>query len=107
VSRKIFGPKRYIVWQQCRILHYEELRGLYKSPNYCYGREIRALGWAGHVARMGETRNVYTVLMRKFLEMATCNVEKDRLCEDNIKTNLGEIGCLLFGVKYLQVVIRY
>jgi hypothetical protein len=47
----------------------------------------RRMRWAGHVARMGETRNAYKILMRK-PELGTPR----RKWEDNIKMDLGEIG---------------
>jgi hypothetical protein len=45
-----------------RKLHYEELHGLYSSPGIV--RVIRArMRWAGHVARMGEVRGTYNILV--------------------------------------------
>jgi hypothetical protein len=46
-------------------LHNEELHILYASPNIIRQIKARRLRWAVHVARMGEDRNVYRVLMRK------------------------------------------
>jgi hypothetical protein len=48
-----------------RKLHNEELHILYSSPNFIREMKSRRMRWAGHVARMGEERNVYRVLMRK------------------------------------------
>jgi hypothetical protein len=50
---------------QRRKLHSGELHNLYSSPDII--RQIKSGGmrWAGHVARMGEGRNVYRVLVRK------------------------------------------
>jgi hypothetical protein len=47
-----------------RKLHNEELHDFYSSPNI---RMIRSRGmrWAGHVARMGEMRNAYKILVGK------------------------------------------
>jgi hypothetical protein len=55
VLRRIFGPKRDEATGEWRRLHNEELNDLYSSPNI---RVInsRRMGWAGHVARMGEKR---------------------------------------------------
>jgi hypothetical protein len=47
----------------CRKLHTEELHSLYFSPNRML--KSRRMRWAGHVARMGETRNAYRILVGK------------------------------------------
>jgi hypothetical protein len=57
--RKIFGPKGDEVTGEWRNLHKEELRDLYSSPSTT-GIITSRMGWAGHVARMGEKRNVYS-----------------------------------------------
>jgi len=44
-------------------LHNEELSDLYSSPNIVRVIKSRRMRWAGHVARMGEERGVYTVLV--------------------------------------------
>jgi hypothetical protein len=46
-------------------LHNEELHILYSSPNIIRQIKSRRTRWAGLVARMGEERNVYRVLMGK------------------------------------------
>jgi hypothetical protein len=65
VLRRIFGPKRDRVTGDLRKLHNEELHNLYSSPNIIRMTKARRMGWAGHVARMGETRNVYRILVGK------------------------------------------
>jgi hypothetical protein len=65
VLRIIFGPKRDEVTGEWRKLHNEELHILYCSPNIIRQIKSRRMKWAGHVARMGEKRNVYRVLMGK------------------------------------------
>jgi hypothetical protein len=65
VRRRIFGPKRDEVTGEWRKLHNEELRILYSSPNIIRQIKSRRKRWAEHVARMGEERNVYRVLMGK------------------------------------------
>jgi len=52
---RIFGPRRNEVTGECRRLHNEELNDLYSSPNIVRVKKSR-MGWAGHVARMGEER---------------------------------------------------
>jgi hypothetical protein len=44
-------------------LHKEELRILYSSPNIIRQIKSRRMRWVGHVACMGEERNVYKVLV--------------------------------------------
>jgi hypothetical protein len=65
VLRRIFGPKRDEVTGEWRKLHKEELHILYSSPNIIRHIKSRRMRWAGHVARMGEERNVYKVLVGK------------------------------------------
>ena len=48
-----------------RRLHNEELNDLYSSPNIVRVIKSRRMRWAGHVARMGEERGVYRVLVGK------------------------------------------
>jgi hypothetical protein len=54
-----FGPKRDGVMEGWRKLHNEELHNLYSSPSIIRIIKSRMMRWAGHVARMGEKRNVY------------------------------------------------
>jgi hypothetical protein len=61
---RIFGPKREEVAGDWRRLHNEELRNLYSSPNSLWVIKSR-LRWAGHVARMGEMRNSFRILVGK------------------------------------------
>ncbi|KAJ4435558.1 hypothetical protein ANN_18174 [Periplaneta americana] len=62
VLRKIFGAKRDEVTGEWRKLHNTELHALYSSPDIIRNIKSRRLRWAGHVARMGESRNAYRVL---------------------------------------------
>jgi hypothetical protein len=54
VLRRMFGRKRDQVTGEWRKLHNEELRDLYFSPSIIRMIKSRKMGWAGHVARMGE-----------------------------------------------------
>jgi hypothetical protein len=64
VLRRIYGPKRDEVTGEWRKLHNEELRDLYSSPSVIrMMKSIMTL--AGHVARMGEKRNAYRLLVGK------------------------------------------
>jgi hypothetical protein len=59
VLRRIFGPKRDRVTGGWRKLYNEELHNLYSSPSIIRIIKSRRMRWVGHVARMGENRNVY------------------------------------------------
>jgi hypothetical protein len=65
VLRRIFGPKRDEVTGEWRKLHNEELHNLHSSPDIIRQIKSRRTRWAGHVARTGEGRNVYRVLVGK------------------------------------------
>jgi hypothetical protein len=65
VLRGIFGPKGDEVTGEWRKLHSGELHNLYASPDIIRRIKSRRMRWAGHVARMGEGREVYRVLVGK------------------------------------------
>jgi hypothetical protein len=46
-----------------RKLHNEELHGLYFSPSIVRVIKAKRMRWAGHVARMGEVRDAYNILV--------------------------------------------
>jgi hypothetical protein len=94
VLRGIFGPKGDEVTGEWRKLYTEELRNLYSSPDIIRQIKSRRMRWAGHVARMGEGRNVYRVLVGK--PEGKRPVERPRSrWEDGIKMDLRQIawGC--------------
>jgi hypothetical protein len=65
VLRKIFRPTRDEVTGEWRQLHSGKLHNLYSSPDIFRQMKSRRMWWAGHVASMGEGRNVYRVLVGK------------------------------------------
>jgi hypothetical protein len=65
VLRRIFGSKRNEVTAEWRKLHSGELHISYLSPDIIRQIKSRRMRWARHVARMGEGRNVYRVLVGK------------------------------------------
>jgi hypothetical protein len=65
VLRRIFGPKRGELTGKWIKLHNEELHALYYSPSIIRVIKSRRMRWAGYVARMGEKRNVYKLLVGK------------------------------------------
>jgi len=91
VLRRIFGPKRDVVKGEWRKVHKEELTDLYSSPKIFRVIKSRRMRWAGHVARMGESRGVYRVLVgkpegKRLLGRPRCRWEV------NIKMDLHEVG---------------
>jgi hypothetical protein len=90
VLRRIFGPKREEdgSWRK---LHNDELHKLYSSPNIVRVIKSRKMRLAGHVARMGEGRGVYRVLVGKPEGKRPLGRPRRRW-EDNIKMDPREIG---------------
>jgi hypothetical protein len=74
-----------------RKLHNDELHSLYSSPNIVRVIKSRRMRLAGHVARMGDGRCVYGVLVRR-PEGKRLLGRPRRRWENNIKINLREIG---------------
>jgi hypothetical protein len=65
VLRRIFGPKKDEVTAGRRKLHNEELHNLYSSPIIIKIIKSRGMRWAGHVARMVDKGNVYSIWVGK------------------------------------------
>jgi hypothetical protein len=65
ILNRIFGPKMDGVTGRWRKVHNEELHILNSSPIIIKIIKSRRMSWAGHVARMGEKRNVYRLLVGK------------------------------------------
>jgi hypothetical protein len=104
VLRRIFGPKRDEATGDRRRLHNEELNDLYSSPNIIRVVKSRRLRWAGHVARMGEEREAYRILVgrpegrrplgrprRRWEDNIKMDI-RARRWEDNIKMDIREVG---------------
>jgi hypothetical protein len=91
VLRRIFGPKRDKVMEEWRKLHNEELRKLHSSPSIIRIIKSRRMRWAGYVARRGEKRNTYRLLVGK--TKGTRPLGSPRCWwVDNIRIALGEVG---------------
>jgi len=65
---------------------------LYSSPNTVQVIKSRRMRWAGHVARMGEGRGVYRVLVGKPEGRRPLRRPRRRW-KDNIRMDLREVGC--------------
>jgi len=92
VLRRIFGPRKDEVTGEWRRLHNEELNDLKSSPNIVRVIKSRRMRWAGHVARMGEERGVYRVLVGKAEGKRPLGKPRRRWV-DNIRADLQEVGC--------------
>ena len=92
VLRRIFGPRRDEVTGEWRRLHNEELNDLYSSPNIVRVIKSRRMRWAGRVARMGEERGAYRVLVGKPEGKRPLGRSRHRRV-DNIRKDLQEVGC--------------
>jgi len=60
----------------------------------------RRVRWAGHVARMGESKGLYRVLVGKYEGKSPLENPRHRW-EDNIKIYLQEVGCK--GMDWIDV----
>jgi hypothetical protein len=63
MMRRIFGPKRDEVTGEWRRLHNKDLNDLYSSSNIIWVIKSRRMRWVEHVARMGEERSAYRILV--------------------------------------------
>jgi hypothetical protein len=82
-----------------------ELHILYSSPDIIRQIISRRMRWAGHVARTGEGRNVYRVLVGK-PEGKRQFGRPRRRWEDGIKIDLKEIGWGVWsGFTWLRIGI--
>jgi hypothetical protein len=91
VLRRIFGSKRDEVTGEWRKLDNGELNDLYSLPSIVRVVKLTRMRRVGHVARMGEERGVYRVLVgkpegKRPLGRPICR------WEDNIKMDVGG-GC--------------
>jgi hypothetical protein len=85
--RRILGPKRDEVAGEWR-----ELRDLYSSPSIIRIIKSRRMRCAGLVARKGEKKNAYTLLVRKPERNRPLGRPRPRWA-DNIRMDLGDVGC--------------
>jgi hypothetical protein len=91
VLRKVFRPKRDGMTGGWRKLHNEELHNLYFSPSIIRILKSRRMRLAGHVARMGEKKNVCRLLVGMPKGKRPLGKPRCRWM-NNIKMDLLEIG---------------
>jgi len=89
--RRIFGSKRDEVARDWRRLHNKELYSLYSSTNIIWVIKSRRMRWGGQIARMGNRRGVYRILMRRTEGRRSLGRYRRRW-EDNIKMDIQEVG---------------
>jgi hypothetical protein len=92
--------KRDKVTGEWRKLHNEKLHNLYSSPDIIRQVKSRRMRWAEHVARMGEERILYKVLVGKFEGKKPLGRQSCRW-EDGIRMDLRESG--LGGVDWIRL----
>jgi hypothetical protein len=81
---RVYGERGTGEWKK---LHNEELHDLYSSPNIVRVIKSRRMGLAGHVARIGEERGLYRVLVGKPEQKRPLGRPR-RGWEDDIKMDL-------------------
>jgi hypothetical protein len=91
VLRRIFGPKGDEMTEEWRRLHNEELDDLYSSAIIFRVIKSRRMRWVGHVARMGENRVAYVILVGR-PEGRRPVGRLRRRWKDNIKMDMQEVG---------------
>jgi hypothetical protein len=92
VLSRVLGPKRDEVVGEWRKLHDEELNDLYCPPSIVRVIKSRRMRWAGHVARMGERRGLYRVLVGE-PEGKRPLLRPRRKRKDTIEMDLQKVGC--------------
>jgi hypothetical protein len=91
VLRRISGPKRDEVTGGWRKLHNEELHNLYSSPSIIRIMKSMKMRRAGYIARIGEKRNAYMILVGNPEGKGPLERPRRRWV-DSIKMDLREIG---------------
>jgi hypothetical protein len=106
VLRRIFGAKRDEVTGEWRRLHSEELNDLYSSPNIIRVIKSRTMRWGGCVARMGEKRGAYRILVGRPEEGQPLGRPRHRW-EDNINMALEEVEWGMDWIELAQYMDRW
>ena len=77
--RKIFGPKNYDITEEQKRLGNDELYDVYTSSNIIHVIKSTRMGWAGHVAGMGDRRGVHRILVGSSKERETTRKTKAQM----------------------------
>jgi hypothetical protein len=92
----MFGVKKNGVTREGRKLHKRSLSIRSPHPIFFGVTKSRIIRWAGHIARMGQKRDLCRVLVGK-----TEGKRTRHRWEDNIKMELQEVGC--GGIKWFEM----
>ena len=76
--------------------------GLYRSPNIVKVIKSRRSRWAGHVARMEESRSAFKILTGK--PTGKRPLGRPRRRQDNIRMDLKEMG-IIRGIGFIRLRI--
>jgi hypothetical protein len=90
------------VTREWRKLHNGELNDLYNSPNIVRVIKSRRMRWVGHVARIGERKSLYRVLVGKPKGKTPLGRPRRRW-EDNVKMGIQEVGFGGIGSSWLRI----
>jgi hypothetical protein len=86
-----------------RKLHFEDLRHLYSSLSIFRIIKSRRMRWAGHMAQMGQKRNVYRLLVGEPEGRSPLGRSRRRWI-DNIKMDLVELNEVVWiGLVWLRI----
>ena len=88
--RRIFEPKRDEATREFRKLYNEELNDLYSSQKILRVIILRRIRKEGHVARMGDRRNAYEIVVGKPEEKRPLGRPR-RKWEENINMEFQEV----------------
>jgi len=104
VLTRIFGPKRDEETGEWRKIYKEELNDLHCLSNIVRVIKSRRMRWAGHVARMGERRGVYRVLVGKPEGKRPLGRPRSRW-DENITMDPQDMGCggIWAGLIWLRI----
>jgi hypothetical protein len=100
--RTIFETQRDEATGEWRGLRNEELNHLYSSPNIIRVTKSKRMRWARHVARMGEERDAYRILVGRPEGRRPLGRPRRRL-EDDIKMDLQDLGWGHGGMDWIEL----